>query len=78
MAGMRKYRPFADGSVRTCQLDPKHEFPSWAWHGRSAPESCRRRYGHDAPEPGGPESRRTRQVDEAEVRFPKALAAMLF
>jgi hypothetical protein len=32
-------------------LDPKHAFPSWTRYGRSAPESCRRRYGQDAPEP---------------------------
>ena len=32
-------------------LDPKHAFPSWTLYGRSAPESGRRRYGHDVPIP---------------------------
>src|SRR5271170_2214432 len=30
-------------------LDPKRAFPNWTPYGRSAPESCRRRYGQVAP-----------------------------
>jgi hypothetical protein len=54
-------------------IDPKHAFPSWTGNGRSASESCRRRYGHDAP---GRPSRE--EVANASVRALSGLKRWVF